>query len=284
MFNKNIYILLIIVFVWTVGHIHLAYAAELEDIDLPISFRIEMLPWEKVNKIIPNKTKFTIIDMETGKQFDVQRRAGSKHADVQPLTTEDTRIMKDIYNGKWSWKRRAAIVLINDQLIAASMHGMPHGAGALQNGFPGHFCVHFSGSTTHRSKNQDFSHELMILKAAGKIDDYLNDISPNELIEVFEEAVNQGDIRMVDLTTSHFYKHKSFEKLIGKIELFDVGDMSTALMEDKTGIMIEELPVKVIFYKKGEGKVKKTVHFIVRKDGLVDRWQIDGQSLYKELK
>ena len=42
-------------------------------------------------------------------------------------------------------KRRAIIVLIDEnQIIAASMYGrMPHGAGALQNGFPGHFCVHF---------------------------------------------------------------------------------------------------------------------------------------------
>ena len=57
--------------------------------------------------------------------------------------------MKTIYNGKWSWKRRAILIITHDQLLAASMHGMPHGAGALKNGFPGHFCVHFYGSTTH---------------------------------------------------------------------------------------------------------------------------------------
>ena len=55
-------------------------------------------------------------------------------------------MMKKIYHNQWSWKRRAIIVLIDHQMIAASMHGMPHGAGALQNDFPGHFCVHFSGS------------------------------------------------------------------------------------------------------------------------------------------
>jgi hypothetical protein len=113
------------------------------DEDTPISFKIEMLPWEDVNEILPNKTKFTIIDVETGLQFRVQRRAGNQHADVQLLTREDTQIMKKIYNGKWSWKRRAIIVLISDQMIAAFIHGMPHGAGALQNGFLGHFFVHF---------------------------------------------------------------------------------------------------------------------------------------------
>ena len=46
--------------------------------NVPISFKIEMLPWEEVNNIIPNKTKFTIIDIETGLTFKVQRRAGSR--------------------------------------------------------------------------------------------------------------------------------------------------------------------------------------------------------------
>ena len=64
--------------------------------------------------------------------------------------------MKKIYNDQWSWKRRAIIVLVKDQMIATSMHGMPHGTGALQNDFPGHFCVYFFGSITHRLKNQYF--------------------------------------------------------------------------------------------------------------------------------
>ena len=100
--------------------------------DEGVGLQIEMLPWEKVYKILPKYSKFTVLDVETGKMFHVQRRAGSRHADVQPLTPKDTSIMKKIYGGKWSWKRRAIIVIHDDQWIAASMHGMPHGAGALE--------------------------------------------------------------------------------------------------------------------------------------------------------
>ncbi|MCM3080108.1 hypothetical protein [Brevibacillus invocatus] len=35
-----------------------------------------------------------VIDLETGQRFQVQRRAGSRHADVQPLTRNDTMILK----------------------------------------------------------------------------------------------------------------------------------------------------------------------------------------------
>lgn len=90
--------------------------------------QIKMTQWEEVNEILPRYTKFTVVDLETGLEFQVQRRAGSNHADVQPLTPKDTAIMKKIYNGKWSWKRRAIIVISEDEKIAASMHGMPHGA------------------------------------------------------------------------------------------------------------------------------------------------------------
>src|SRR3954471_12861771 len=104
--------------------------------DAGVGIQIDMLPWEKVYGILPKYSKFTVLDVETGKMFKVQRRAGSRHADVQPLTSKDTKIMKEIYGGKWSWKRRAIIVIHKDQWIAGSMHGMPHGAGVLANNFP----------------------------------------------------------------------------------------------------------------------------------------------------
>ena len=83
--------------------------------------QIDMLPWEKVYKILPKYSKFTVLDVETGKRFHVQRRAGSRHADVQPLTPKDTTIMKEIYGGKWSWKRRA-IIVIHRRSMDCSLH------------------------------------------------------------------------------------------------------------------------------------------------------------------
>ncbi|MCC3377949.1 hypothetical protein LKX83_33445, partial [Cohnella sp. REN36] len=70
--------------------------------------------------------------------------AGKYHADVQPLTKADTKIMKQIYNGKWSWKRKAIVVKKDHHYYAASMQGMPHGGdGIPDNSFSGHFCIHF---------------------------------------------------------------------------------------------------------------------------------------------
>src|SRR3954452_21757693 len=158
-----------------------------------LSYKIEMLDWKEVNQLLPKYTKFTVLDVETGKKFRVQRRAGSHHADVQPLTTKDTKIMKKIYGGKWSWKRRAIVVISKDQWIAASMHGMPHGGGALKNNFPGHFCIHFYGSTTHRTNSMDLSHMLMIYKASGQLNQYLAKADPYQVINAYIVGFKQQD-------------------------------------------------------------------------------------------
>lgn len=161
----------------------------------------EILAWEQVDKIFPRMAKAKVRDLETGLSFDIQRRAGSLHADVQPLTSEDSKIFKEIYGGNWSWKRRAVILEKGDYKIAASMNGMPHGQGAIRgNNFPGHFCIHFYNSKVHSSKKVDTAHQLMIWKASGFIEDYLKSKTPQEIVEIALTALNEHDPQLVVLT------------------------------------------------------------------------------------
>lgn len=258
-----------------------AAAAKLEDEHTPISFKVEMLPWKQVNKLLPNKSKFTVIDVETGLHFRVQRRAGNKHADVQPLTREDTKIMKKVYNGKWSWKRRAIIVLSHDQMIAASMHGMPHGAGALVNGFPGHFCIHFAGSTTHKSGRADVSHEMMILKAAGKLEEYLQYADPYQVVNTFAVAVNQQDASMLDRVITNPSKANKLHRIVSRIESIRFANLPLRFQKKTSELLYIDIVLKAELYLRGEGKSKKTVHLIMRRDHVADQWRIDSTALLK---
>ncbi|MFZ5633112.1 MAG: hypothetical protein ACOY40_09730 [Bacillota bacterium] len=155
----------------------------------------EFLAWEEANRVFPKYARATIIELETGLQFRVQRRAGRYHADVQPLTAGDTAVMKMIYNGKWSWKRKAIIVqLDNGRRIAASMNGMPHGGGAIRgNNFDGHFCIHFRDSKTHTGGEVNTAHQIMVWKAAGRVDEQLVSLPPRRVIDVFFTALDQGE-------------------------------------------------------------------------------------------
>ncbi|WP_404355195.1 hypothetical protein LG291_16830 [Cytobacillus firmus] len=246
-----------------------------------VSWRIEMLAWEKVNGILPKYSKFTVLDVETGKKFKVQRRAGSHHADVQPLNAEETKIMKSIYGGKWSWKRRAIIVINGNQWIAASMHGMPHGGGALKNNFPGHFCIHFYGSTTHRTNFMDLSHKLMILKAAGKLDEYLNNANPYEVISAFMAGLKQQDSRIVQ---SISLQPLAWNKLMPRIENVRLSAMPVLPAEDLTDELSLEVPVEADWFIKNRGRQHFRGRIYLVRFSQADPWKVDNKRFLKENK
>jgi hypothetical protein len=257
-------------------------ASDLADTDNPTSFSGEILPWSKADKLIPKGSKFTVIDVTTGHQFKVQRRAGNKHADVQPLTEKDTKMMKKIYRGSWSWKRRSILILVDDQLLAASMHGMPHGAGALQNGFPGHFCIHFWGSTTHKTKHSDLAHKLMILKAGGRLESYLRALEPEEVIYVFETAINNRDKDILDLTVTEMKNTHRLNKVLKEISIMKILDIRTS-KNDNNEYMITEIPVRAKLYYKDNSKETKQLLFVLEREGSALRWGIDSDYLLSQL-
>jgi peptidoglycan hydrolase-like protein with peptidoglycan-binding domain len=129
---------------------------------------VELLPWAEVHPLFENFSTAVLTDVETGIQLKVRRYYGHYHADVEPLTADDTQRLKEIYNGSWSWDRRAVMVELKGRYIAASINGFPHGgAGIRDNDFPGHFCLHFLGSQLHKNHQIDPAHQQMILRAAG---------------------------------------------------------------------------------------------------------------------
>ena len=155
----------------------------------------EFLPWKDVDKLFPRGSNAVVVDVDSGISFQVQRRGGSSHVDAQPLTAGDSAAMKEAYGGRWSWKRRAVLVVLPEgRKIAASMAGMPHGQGAIANNdFDGHFCIHFRDSKTHGSRKTDLAHQIMIWKASGTIDEHTKDLDPEGVIALLFTALDQHE-------------------------------------------------------------------------------------------
>ena len=123
---------------------------------------------DNMTRVIPKNAKFTIKDVRTGKTFTAVRWSGSNHLDAEPASAEDTKTMKSIFGGSWSWKRRAILIKYNGHVYAASMNGMPHGTTVVSgNGYDGHFCVHFKNSKTHGTEKIDADHQIAVT-AAGR--------------------------------------------------------------------------------------------------------------------
>ena len=127
----------------------------------------ERLDWFKNgSNRIPKGAVFTVKDCKTGKTFQCKRWSGANHLDAEPLTKSDAAVIKKLYGGNWSWKRRPVLVKYNGRVYAASMNGMPHGTQTItNNGFEGHFCIHFYGSKTHGTKKVDATHQNCVATA-----------------------------------------------------------------------------------------------------------------------
>jgi len=150
-----------------------------------------LLDWySKVEKIFARGDIATVYDIGTGKSFKIKRTYGTNHADCETLTKEDTAIMKEIYNGKWSWERRAVIVKVDGYEIAACMTGYPHAGmdkyaanktiasrsggykrgtnfdAVKNNGMDGVFDIHFLNSRNHYNNKVDPKHQEKIKEAA----------------------------------------------------------------------------------------------------------------------
>jgi len=216
-----------------------------------------LVPWSEARLLLPRKSFFTITDLESGLSFRVQRRAGSSHADVQPISKEDSAIMKQIYGGSWSWRRRAILVRNGRERIAASMNGMPHGGdGIPDNGFKGHFCVHFLNSTSHRSDIPDPAHQLMVYKATGDLRSYFDKASPRLLALSFIEALNQKDEEMLEQLWEDAPpgKKESIAKWMGSLQSVSVKARNSSRrsrkaepVPDRSDALSEEIKIPAIF-------------------------------------
>lgn len=150
-----------------------------------------LMPWfGGVENIFKIGMTATVYDIETGLSFTVKRTYGTNHADSEPLTAEDTAIMKRIYGGTWSWSRKSVIITVDGYKFAASIIGMPHAGleryaankyvssrsggfgygvnldAVKGNNMDGHFCMHFYNSRTHGTNTVDSTHQEMLKKAA----------------------------------------------------------------------------------------------------------------------
>ncbi|WP_228353965.1 peptidoglycan-binding domain-containing protein [Variimorphobacter saccharofermentans] len=170
------------------------------------------LDWFKKVKYIWDRGEDAVVtDVDTGKSFKVRRTYGTNHADVEPLTKADSKIIKEIWGG-FGWERRAVTVEIGNYLLAASMTSMPHagvdsapagkyvsgrsagyGRGTnldavKNNGVSGVMDIHFLNSRTHTTNVKQKSQQDMVKKAAKYIENRLFELANTE---EFAEAVSE---------------------------------------------------------------------------------------------
>lgn len=116
--------------------------------------------------MVPVGASFQVLDVRSGVMFRCARVWGQSHLDAEPLTPHDSFQMLTAYGGEWRYDRRPILLRYREQVIAASMMGMPHGHEVIpDNGMVGHFCIHFYGSRGDGSQRVDAGHQACVLEA-----------------------------------------------------------------------------------------------------------------------
>lgn len=125
-----------------------------------LSEKVQLMNWADAKNVVRIGAPISVYDVYSGLTYNIKSFSNGAHADVEPITTEDTAIMKRTYGGKWSWSPRPVWVTVGDTTIAAAINGMPHGGGInSNNGMQGQVCLHFLGSSVHNG-NRKYNGEM----------------------------------------------------------------------------------------------------------------------------
>lgn len=126
---------------------------------------VQKMVWSNYafSKLMPTRGTATIVDVRTGVRLKIRRVGGYEHADVEPATAADTKKLKKLYGGRWSWDSRAVVLEVKGKRIAAAINGMPHGKEISKtNNFKGQFCLHLYKSVCHGSEKENAYHQRNI--------------------------------------------------------------------------------------------------------------------------
>ena len=142
--------------------------------------KMTLYPAEKIDwftggirELWPKGANFKVYDVKSGKIWWAHRWSGGNHADVEPLTATDTKIICDWFgvsnasqiNASQHWQRRPSLVTIGTRTFACSLYAVPHnpdGDTIANNNMTGQICLHFTNSKTHDSKKIDSGHQEAI--------------------------------------------------------------------------------------------------------------------------
>ena len=129
--------------------------------------KVELTPWSEAKSIFKTYTPAKVVDVRTGAVYYVQSFSNGNHADVEPLTKEDTETLYRTFGRRWSWSVRPVWVTVGGHTMAASINGMPHGGGTISgNNMNGQICIHFLNSKTHNgNKSFEKTHQNGVMEA-----------------------------------------------------------------------------------------------------------------------
>jgi hypothetical protein len=115
----------------------------------------------------------------------------------------------------------------------------------------------------------------MILKAAGKIDEYMNNLPSSQLLNVFLVTIKNGDQGLAKKIA--ISNHKNIKRELKKIEKIEA--MQWTILQtketDPSSSLVKEIPVEVKLFIKDIGPVKTELSFMLVRASPISPWKVN---------
>lgn len=125
--------------------------------DVPSVSELKLLHWyTDVKPVLRGKKSIYVYDPASGYSFTLHLYSLGRHADVEPMTAQDTANMMAAFGGKAYWEpvKFVYVKLPNGVWTVATMHNVAHGGQSIKdNNFNGQNCVHFLRDMDECTKN-----------------------------------------------------------------------------------------------------------------------------------
>ena len=108
--------------------------------------KIQLLHWlDEIKPSLKTGQNLQVYEPDSGISFTLYVMSRGRHADVEPLTADDTEKMMNAWGGKESWTPKDVYIGLPDgRWTLATMHNVAHGSQVISgNNYDGQNCVHF---------------------------------------------------------------------------------------------------------------------------------------------
>ncbi len=138
----------------------------------PDGSAVKLMHWfNEVKPLLRGQRSMEVYDPATGISFTLYLMSLGRHADVEPLTANDTAKMMEAFGGKEMWEPPKFVYckMPTGEWCAATMHNVAHGSQTIKdNNFNGQNCVHFLRDMDECSQNDPkygVTHQKALRKA-----------------------------------------------------------------------------------------------------------------------
>lgn len=158
-----------------------------ENTKMELLNKAQVVQWESFDNIMSFGSRFVMIDYQTGKYVVCERHMGGLHADVEPIDSKATSVLKSMYKDRDNWKHRPVLIVFEDGSVYCASSFIVGRAGRddkkflevvdnRSNGYgrgenydkikgndlDGHICIHTRNSKNHFDGKISEKHQVNI--------------------------------------------------------------------------------------------------------------------------